>query len=53
MRGSCYDHMNQPEPALDAYQKFLSMNTDKNSNQYFEAAARVRYLQKVIKEKGH
>ena len=53
LRGSCYDHMNQPEPALDAYQKFLSMNTNKNSNQYFEATERVRFLQKVIKQKGH
>lgn len=53
VRGSCYDHMNQPELALDAYQKFLSMNTNQNSNQYFEAAERVRFLQKVIKQKGH
>lgn len=53
VRGSCYDHMNQPEEALDAYQKFLAMNTDKGSNQYFEATERVRFLQKVIKQKGH
>jgi tetratricopeptide (TPR) repeat protein len=53
VRGSCYDHMNQPEEALDAYQKFLAMNTDKGSNQYFEATERVRFLQKVVKQKGH
>lgn len=53
VRGSCYYHMNQPEAALDAYNKFLAMNTDKNSNQYFVAAARVRLLQRLIKQKGH
>ncbi len=53
LRASCYDHMNQPEKALEAYQKFLAMNTDTNSNQYFEAAARVRFLQAAIKRKGN
>lgn len=52
VRASCYDHMNQPEPALDSYQKFLAMNTDTNSNQYFEATERVRFLQAVLKRKG-
>lgn len=53
VRGSCYDHLNQPQAALDAYNKFLAMNTDTNSNEYFEAAARARFLQKLIKQKGH
>lgn len=53
VRASCYDHMKQPEQALGAYQKFLAMNTDKNSNQYFEATQRVRFLQAVLKRKGH
>ena len=53
LRASCYDHMNQPEKALEAYQKFLAMNRDTNSNQYFEAAARVRFLQAAIKRKGN
>src|SRR6185437_11312305 len=52
IRGSCYDHMSQPEAALDAYNKFLAMNTDKNSNEYFEAAARARFLEKMLKQKG-
>lgn len=53
VRASCYDHLNQPEKALEAYQKFLAMNTDTNSNQYFEAAARVRFLQAALKRKGN
>ena len=52
IRGSCYDHMSQPKAALDAYHKFLAMNTDKNSNEYFEAAARARFLEKMLKQKG-
>ena len=52
IRGSCYDHMNQPKAALDAYNKFLAMNTNKNSNEYFEAAARARFLEKMLKQKG-
>jgi Flp pilus assembly protein TadD len=51
IRGSCYDHMKQSEAALDAYNKFLAMNTDKNSNEYFEAAARARFLEKMLKQK--
>ena len=53
VRASCYDHINQPEAALAAYQKFLAMNTDKNSDQYFVAAARARFLEAMLKRKGH
>ncbi|HEV2297589.1 MAG TPA: tetratricopeptide repeat protein [Candidatus Acidoferrales bacterium] len=52
VRATCYDHMGQAAAALEAYQKFLALNTDKNSNQYFEAAARVRFLEKELKDKG-
>lgn len=52
VRASCYDQMNQPEQALAAYQKFLAMNTDQNSNQYFEATQRVRFLKLLLKQKG-
>lgn len=52
VRASCYDQTNQPEEALAAYQKFLAMNTDQNSNQYFEATQRVRFLKLVLKRKG-
>jgi Flp pilus assembly protein TadD len=52
VRASCYDHLNLLERALDAYRKFLAMNTDKNSNQYFEAVQRARFLQAALKRKG-
>ena len=51
IRASCYDKLNQRPEALAAYQKFLSMNTDENSDMYFEAAARARTLKREIDEK--
>lgn len=53
VRATCYDHLGQAKEALDAYRKFLAMNTDQTSNEYFEAAGRVRFLERVVKEKGH
>jgi Flp pilus assembly protein TadD len=52
LRASCYDHMGQSAEALASYHKFLALNTDKNSNEYFEATARVRFLEKALKGKG-
>lgn len=52
VRASCYDQTNQPEQALAAYQKFLTMNTDQTSNQYFEATQRVRFLKILLRRKG-
>lgn len=52
VRATCYDRMGQPSAALAAYQKFLALNTDKTSNEYFEAAARARFLDKMLKGKG-
>jgi hypothetical protein len=51
IRASCYDKLDQKPQALAAYQKFLSMNTDENSDMYFEAAARARTLTREIAEK--
>jgi tetratricopeptide (TPR) repeat protein len=51
VRGSCYDKLGQKPEALAAYQKFLAMNTDENSDMYFEAAARARTLTREIAEK--
>jgi len=53
VRATCYDHLGQAKAALDAYQKFLAMNTDQTSNEYFEATGRVRFLERMVKEKGH
>jgi superkiller protein 3 len=51
IRATCYDKLGQPAPALDAYQKFLQLNKDQNSDMYFEASARVRTLTRELKDK--
>ena len=51
VRATCYDRLGQPFDALDAYQKFLQLNKDLNSDMYFEAAARARTLARELKDK--
>lgn len=51
MRATCYDKLNQPANALDAYQQFLQLNKDQNSDMYFEATARVRTLTRELQNK--
>lgn len=50
-RAACYDKLEQPEQAVDAYQKFLQLNTDQNSDRYFEATSRVRFLKREMENK--
>jgi len=50
-RAACYDKLEQPEQALDAYQKFLQLNVDQNSDMYFEATSRVRFLKRELENK--
>jgi tetratricopeptide (TPR) repeat protein len=51
IRAACYDKLNQPEQALDAYQHFLQLNTNENSDMFFEASSRVRALTRELKNK--
>jgi len=51
LRATCYDKLGQLEQALDAYQKFLQLNKDENSDMYFVATSRVRALTRELKEK--
>lgn len=51
IRASCYDNLGQPAPALDAYQEFLQLNKDENSDMYFALTERVRVLTRELKEK--
>jgi tetratricopeptide (TPR) repeat protein len=51
MRATCYDKLEQPASALGAYQRFLQLNNDQNSDMYFEAAARVRTLTRELQNK--
>jgi tetratricopeptide (TPR) repeat protein len=50
VRADCYDKLGKKAEALDAYEKFLEANTDKNSDMYFAAAARERELKREIKK---
>jgi len=51
IRASCYDKLGQPVQALDAYQRFLQLNTDQNSDMYFASAVRVRELTRELQDK--
>jgi superkiller protein 3 len=51
LRASCYDNLGQIQPALDAYQKFLQLNKDQNSDMYFVSTARVRVLTRELQNK--
>jgi tetratricopeptide (TPR) repeat protein len=51
VRATCYDKLGQPAQALEAYKKFLEMNTDQNNDMYFEASARVRTLKRELDKK--
>ena len=51
IRGLCYDKLNQPKPALAAYQTFLSITTDKNTDQVWQATERSKVLERMIE--GH
>jgi tetratricopeptide (TPR) repeat protein len=51
LRATCYDKLGQLPEALDAYQKFLQLNKDENSDMYFVATSRVRTLTRELKDK--
>lgn len=51
LRATCYDKLGQIQEALDAYQKFLQLNKDLNSDMYFVSTSRVRALTRELQEK--
>lgn len=51
VRAICYDKLNQPKPALDAYQKFLSLDQGQNADQVWQAQERSKVLRKVLEHK--
>jgi tetratricopeptide (TPR) repeat protein len=51
VRASCLDNLGQIEPAIEAYQKFLQLNKDQNSDMYFVSTARVRVLIRELQNK--
>src|SRR6266478_4841204 len=51
VRAICYDKLNQPKLALEAYQKFLELDRDKNPDQVWQAKERSKVLQRVLGRK--
>ena len=51
VRAICYDKLNQPKLALEAYQKFLTLDQDKNPDQVWQARERSKVLQRMLERK--
>jgi len=51
LRATCYDKLGQLPQALEAYQMFLQLNKDENSDMYFVSTSRVRTLTRELKDK--
>jgi tetratricopeptide (TPR) repeat protein len=48
IRALCYDKLNQPKPALEAYEKFLELDQDKNPDQVWQAQQRSKVLHRML-----
>jgi protein O-GlcNAc transferase len=51
IRALCYDKLNQVQPALDAYRKFLELDENKNPDQVWQAKQRIHVLEKMAEKK--
>jgi len=51
IRGLCYDKLNQAKPALAAYQTFLAMTTEQNTDQVWQATERSKVLKRQLEGK--
>ena len=51
VRAICYDKLHQPKPALEAYQKFLDLDQDKNPDQVWQAQQRSKVLKRMLEQK--
>ncbi len=51
VRAICYDKLRQLKPALEAYQKFLDLDQDKNPDQVWQAKQRSKALQNMLERK--
>jgi tetratricopeptide (TPR) repeat protein len=52
IRALCYDKLHQIKPALEAYQKFLTMDEGKNPDQVWQAQQRSAVLKHQLEAKG-
>jgi len=51
IRALCYDKLNQPKPALEAYERFLELDQDKNPDQVWQAQQRSKVLRRMLDQK--
>jgi Flp pilus assembly protein TadD len=51
IRAICYDKLKQPKLALEAYQKFLDLDRDKNPDQVWQAQQRSKVLRRMLEQK--
>src|SRR5215831_13201946 len=51
IRALCYDSLNQPKPALEAYQKFLELDQNKNPDQVWQAQERSKVFRRMLEGK--
>ena len=51
IRALCYDKLNQVQPALEAYRKFLELDDNKNPDQVWQANQRIHVLEKTADKK--
>jgi Flp pilus assembly protein TadD len=51
VRALCYDKLQQTKAALDAYEKFLQADQNRNSDQVWQAQQRIRVLKKRLEMK--
>jgi Flp pilus assembly protein TadD len=51
IRALCYDKLDQVQPALEAYRKFLELDQNKNPNQVWQANQRIHVLEKRAQNK--
>ncbi|HET6932956.1 MAG TPA: tetratricopeptide repeat protein [Candidatus Acidoferrum sp.] len=51
IRALCYDKLNQVQPALDAYRKFLDLDANQHPDQVWQANQRIHVLEKRAEKK--
>jgi Flp pilus assembly protein TadD len=51
IRALCYDKLDQVQPALDAYRKFLDLDQNQHSDQVWQANQRIHVLEKRAEKK--
>jgi protein O-GlcNAc transferase len=51
IRALCYDKLDQVQPALDAYRKFLDLDQNQHPDQVWQANQRIHVLEKRLEKK--